>query len=115
LSFAIKKLFRYNFIIAGGDQISFLATAPIALLGKVTFACSCRDKSETLGIEKGEEPSTKLVNITQWVKVPPGQSLASKPVAKSTCKPGNGSMELDGARIQAASQSPEMGILVDER
>ena len=51
---------------------------------------------------KEKNPSKKLVNTTQWVKVPPGQSLASRPVEKSTCKPSNGSTELDGTRIQAA-------------
>jgi hypothetical protein len=66
-----------------------------------------------LGIEKGEEAAKKLVNVTQWVKVPPGQSLASRPVEKSTCKPGNGSTELDGTRMQATLLSPEKGIVVE--
>ena len=63
-------------------------------------ACSCQDKSEAS--ERRRTPPLKFANVTQWVKVPSGQSLANRPVVKSTCKPGNGSTELDGARIQAA-------------
>jgi hypothetical protein len=33
----------------------------------------------------------------------------------STCTPSNGRTKLDGARMQAASLSPEMGIVVDHR
>src|SRR5207244_8471139 len=33
----------------------------------------------------------------------------------STCTPSNGRTKLDGARMQAASLSPEMGIVVDNR
>jgi len=33
--------------------------------------------------------------------VPPDERLASRSVAKSTGKPGNGSLKLDGARLQA--------------
>ena len=54
-----------------------------------------------------------MVNVTQWVKVPPGQSLASRPVEKSTCPPGNGSTELDGTRMPAALLNPEKGIVVE--
>jgi len=87
--------------------------ASIILNWQPNPASSCRDKSETSGIEKGEEPTKKVVNVTQWVKVPSGQSLASRPVEKSTCKPGNGSTELDGTRMQAARLSPEKGIVVE--
>ena len=48
-------------------------------------------------------------------QVPPGQSLASRPVGNPTCKPGNGSTELGGTRKQAALLSPEIGIVVDRR
>jgi len=49
----------------------------------------------------------KLVIVTQWVilkefrKVPPGQSLASRSVAESAGKTGDGSLEPEEARIQA--------------
>lgn len=39
--------------------------------------------------------------VTQWVKVPPEQRVAASSVAKSAGKPGNGSLEPDGARVQA--------------
>ena len=47
------------------------------------------------------------------MKVPPGKSLASRPVVKPTCKPGNRSTELGGARKQAVSLSPEKGMVVE--
>jgi hypothetical protein len=49
------------------------------------------------------------------VQVPPDQSLASRSEVPSTCTPSNGRTKLDGARMQAASLSPEMGIVVDNR
>ena len=45
----------------------------------------------------------------------PGPRLASRPEVTSTCTPRNGRTKLDGARIQAASLSPEMGSVVDNR
>ncbi len=39
--------------------------------------------------------SRKFVNVTQWVQVPPDQSLVSRSVEKSEGKPGNGSPEPD--------------------
>ena len=45
----------------------------------------------------------KLVVVTQSVlervQVPPDQSLASRSVVKSTCKPSNGSAKLEGTRM----------------
>ena len=61
----------------------------------------------------------KLAVVTQWVRaraqVPPDQSLASRSGVNATCTPSNGRTKLDGARMQAASLSPEMGIVVDIR
>ena len=83
--------------------------------GGLTTACSCQDKSKTLGREK----SRKFVNVVQWVssskmllQVPPSQSLASRLVGNLTCKPSNGSTELRGTRVQAALLSLEIGIVV---
>jgi hypothetical protein len=47
------------------------------------------------------------------VQVPPGQSLANRPVGNSTGQPGNGSLGLEETRAQAASLSLEMCIVVD--
>jgi len=49
------------------------------------------------------------------VQVLPGQSLASRSGATSTCTPSNGRTELEGTRRQAAWWSPEMSIVVDTR
>ena len=57
----------------------------------------------------------KFTIVTQWVKVPPVQSLASRTVANPAGQPGNGSPEPGGARVQAAELSPEIGIVVDHR
>jgi hypothetical protein len=57
----------------------------------------------------------KFTSVTQWVKVPPGQRLATRPVANPAGKPGNGSPEPGGASVQAAELSPEMSIVVDIR
>ena len=61
----------------------------------------------------------KLVVVTQWVRtrvpVPPDERLASRSVANSTCQPSNGSTELEEARRQAASLSPEICIVVVNR
>jgi hypothetical protein len=54
----------------------------------------------------------KFTIVTQWVKVPPVQSLASRTVANPAGKPGNGSPEPGIARVQAAGLSPEIGIVV---
>ena len=51
--------------------------------------------------------------VTQWVKVPPGQRLATRPVATPAGNPGNRRPKPGGARVQAASLSPEMCIVVD--
>ncbi len=42
-----------------------------------------------------------LTLSSRSAKVPPGQSVAGRPVVKSTGKPGDGSLELDGTRVQA--------------
>jgi hypothetical protein len=57
----------------------------------------------------------KFTVVTQWVKVPPGQSLASRTAATPAGQPGNGSPEPGGARVQAAGLSPAMSIGVDPR
>jgi len=57
-------------------------------------------KPETLG-KKGET-FWKLVIVTQWVKVPPTQSIASRVVAKPACIPVRVCSEPGSARIQAA-------------
>jgi hypothetical protein len=57
----------------------------------------------------------KFTIVTQWVKLPPGQSLASRTVATPAGQPGNGSPKPGGARVQAAELSPEMSIVVDHR
>jgi hypothetical protein len=48
----------------------------------------------------------KRVVVTQWVRanaqVPPDERLASESVVTSTCKPSNGSTELEGTSMQAA-------------
>jgi hypothetical protein len=46
----------------------------------------------------------KWVVVTQWVRtervqLPLDQSLASRSVVKSTCKPSNGSAKLEGTRM----------------
>ena len=47
----------------------------------------------------------KFDDVTQWViayrESPPDQSLASRSVAQSAGKPGNGSPKPNGARLQA--------------
>jgi hypothetical protein len=55
----------------------------------------------------------KFIIITQRVKVPPDESVTGRSAAKSGGKPGNGSPEPDGVRMQAVSLSPEKGIIVD--
>jgi hypothetical protein len=57
----------------------------------------------------------KFTIVTQWVKLPPVQSLANRTVANPAGKPGNGSPKPGGARVQAAGLSPEMCIVVDPR
>jgi hypothetical protein len=57
----------------------------------------------------------KFTIVTQWVQIPPVQSLASRTVANPAGQPGNGSPEPGGARVQAAGLSPEMCIVVDRR
>ena len=57
-------------------------------------------KPETLGKKGGT--FWKLVNVTQWVQVPPIQSLASRMVAKPACIPVRVCSEPGSARIQAA-------------
>ena len=57
----------------------------------------------------------KFTSVTQWVKVPPVQSLASRTVATPAGRPGNGSPEPGGVRVQAAELSPEIGIVVAPR
>ena len=64
---------------------------------------SCQVKSRSL--ELGVNPM-KFDNVTQWVRVvmtqvPPGQSLANRPVEESAGKPGNGSPKPDNSRMQA--------------
>src|SRR5215510_2539289 len=49
------------------------------------------------------------------VQVPPDQRLASRSGVNSTCIPSNGRTKLEGARIQAASWSPEIFMIVDIR
>jgi len=44
----------------------------------------------------------KFVDVTQWVKVPPNQSLANRLVANPAGKSGNGSPKPGKARVQAA-------------
>ena len=57
----------------------------------------------------------KFTVVTQWVKVPPVQSLANRTVVNPAGKPSNGSPEPGGVRVQAAELSPEMSIVVDTR
>jgi hypothetical protein len=57
----------------------------------------------------------KFTIVTQWVKIPPVQSLASRTVANPAGQPGNGSPKPGGARVQAAGLSPEMSIVVDRK
>jgi hypothetical protein len=57
----------------------------------------------------------KFTIVTQGVKLPPVQSLASRTVVNPAGKPGNGSPKPGGARVQAAELSPEMSIVVDTR
>ena len=49
------------------------------------------------------------------MQVPPDQSLASRSEVPSTGTPSHGRTKLDGARLQAASLSPAMGLVVDNR
>jgi len=57
----------------------------------------------------------KFTIVTQWVKIPPVQSLANGTVANPAGKSGNGSPKPGGARVQTAGLSPEMCIVVDPR
>jgi len=57
----------------------------------------------------------KFTIVTQWVKLPPVQSLANRTVVTPAGKPGNGSPKPGEARVQAASLSPEMSIVVDRK
>jgi hypothetical protein len=57
----------------------------------------------------------KCTIVTQWVKLPPVQSLANRTVVTPAGKPGNGSPKPGEARVQAAELSPEIGIVVDHR
>ena len=57
----------------------------------------------------------KFTIVTQWVKLPPVQSLASRTVVNPAGQPGNGSPKPGGTRVQAAELSPEMSIVVDTR
>jgi len=57
--------------------------------------------------------------IIQWVsfgaylrQFPSAQSLTSRAVENLTCKTSNGGAKLRETRMQAASLSPEMGIVV---
>jgi hypothetical protein len=50
----------------------------------------------------GIEPALmKFINVTQWVKVPPDQSLANRSVANPAGQSGDGSPKPGGARKQA--------------
>ena len=57
----------------------------------------------------------KFTIVTQWVKLPPVQSLANWTVVTPAGKPGNWSPKPGGARVQAAGLSPEMSIVVDRK
>jgi hypothetical protein len=57
----------------------------------------------------------KCTIVTQWVKLPPVQSLASRTVVNPAGQAGNGSPKPGGTRVQAAELSPEMSIVVDTR
>jgi hypothetical protein len=61
----------------------------------------------------------KLVVVTQWVRmkilIPPDERLASRSGVNSTCQPSNGRAELEEARRQAASLSPEICRVVVSR
>ena len=50
----------------------------------ITKRSSCPDKSESLGFNRIVR--MKFDNVTQWVKVPHEQSLASSSLVKSTGK-----------------------------
>jgi hypothetical protein len=61
----------------------------------------------------------KFDMIIQWVRFraylkqfPSAQSLTSRAVEHLTCKTSNGGSKLRETRIQAASLSPEIGIVV---
>jgi hypothetical protein len=45
-------------------------------------------------------------------QIPSGKSLASRPVVNSTGKPGNGSLMLEGTRVQAVLLTPEICLVV---
>jgi hypothetical protein len=57
----------------------------------------------------------KCTIVTQWVKLPPVQSLASRTVVNPAGQPGNGSPKPGGTRVQAAELSPAMSRVVDTR
>ena len=57
----------------------------------------------------------KFTIVTQWVKLPPVQSLANRTVATPAGKPGNGSPQPGEARVQAAGWSPAMSRVVDRK
>ena len=69
-------------------------------------------KAQSVG---NRRESMKFTSVTQWVRIPPVQSLANRTVANSAGQPGNGSPKPGGARVQAAELSPEMSIVVDTR
>ena len=54
----------------------------------------------------------KLVTVTQWVKVPPDQSLASRSAEKSEGKTSNGGPKPDGIKGVGSVLSPEKCIVV---
>ena len=54
----------------------------------------------------------KLVTVTQWVKVPPGQRLATRSVVKSEGKTSNGGPKPDGIKDTGSVLSPENCIVV---
>lgn len=78
-----------------------------------------RKRGET-GWPKGPTDEREAKSAPISTSVPPGQSLANRPVgnpstvlrAGPTCKPGNGSTELGETRVQAAGLSPEICIVV---
>jgi hypothetical protein len=64
----------------------------------LTMQISRQDKSRVMGLD---EKSMKFAKVTQWVKVPPNQSLANRLVVNPAGKSGNGSPKPGGARVQA--------------
>ena len=93
-----------NVLLIGppGSGKSLMARRLPSILPDMTLVAP--REARNLGIERG---LMTLVVVTQWVRadtaqIPPDHSLASRSVVTSTCTPSNGSMALEGMRVQAA-------------